>query len=77
MSQKDGRTYVGHTNNVIRRLEEHNRGKSKATKHRRPLSIFSLEQYKTMKEAKEREKWWKSGVGRKKLKEYFTMAKTM
>jgi len=72
-SLTDGRTYVGYTNDVERRLAEHNAGKSKATKHRRPFKILFVEEYKTMKEAKDKEIWWKSSSGRKKLKAYFSM----
>jgi GrpB-like predicted nucleotidyltransferase (UPF0157 family) len=31
-----------------------------------------VEQFATAKEAKKREQWWKSGAGRRKLKEYFS-----
>ena len=73
LSQKDARTYVGSSADFERRLAEHNAGKSKATMYRRPLSIFSIEEYPSSKEAKKRELWWKSGAGRRKLKEYFSM----
>lgn len=72
ISKKDGRTYVGYTKNIDRRLKEHNIGQVTATKHRRPFSVFFTEEYDTEKEAKAREAWWKSSSGRKKLKEFFT-----
>ena len=71
-SLADSRTYIGYTDNIERRLNEHNRGRSKATKHRRPFKILFTEEYRTVNEAKDRELWWKSFRGRKKLKEYFT-----
>ncbi|OGY43021.1 MAG: hypothetical protein A2729_05660 [Candidatus Buchananbacteria bacterium RIFCSPHIGHO2_01_FULL_39_14] len=36
-SQKDGKLYIGYTNNLKVRLEKHNQGKSFSTKRRGPL----------------------------------------
>ena len=71
LSEKDKRTYVGYSDDVARRLTQHNAGQVTATKHRRPLHIFHLEEFHTMKEAKVRELWWKSGSGRNELKKLF------
>jgi len=71
LSLKDKRTYIGHTNNLERRLNEHNSGKVKSTKHRRPLILFYVERFKTVAEAKKQEKYYKSGAGRRKLKTIF------
>lgn len=70
-SLKDNRTYVGYTNSFERRLNEHNSGQSKATKYRAPFKLLLKEEFESMSEAKKRELWWKSGAGRKKLREYF------
>jgi putative endonuclease len=70
-SLKDNRTYVGHTANIERRFCEHNSGRVPATKNRRPLKILKVETCGTLSEAKTRELYWKSGAGRKKLKEFF------
>ena len=71
LSLCDDRTYIGYTDNIERRLQEHNAGRSKATKHRRPFKLLFTEEFNTSKEAKHREVWWKTGAGRRKLKEYF------
>jgi len=71
-SLKDGRTYVGYSDNVSKRLKEHNAGRSKATKHRRPFRLLFTEKIETSAEAKKREIYWKSGAGRRKLKQYFS-----
>ncbi len=70
-SLKDDRTYVGYTDNVKRRLIQHNSGYVKSTKHRIPFKLLFTEEFETSKEAKKRELYWKSGAGRRKLKEYF------
>ena len=70
-SLKDKRTYVGYTQNVEERLREHNSGQNVSTKHRKPFRIIHSEKFTTAKEAKQRELYWKSGAGRRKLKECF------
>ncbi|MBI2024839.1 MAG: GIY-YIG nuclease family protein [Candidatus Harrisonbacteria bacterium] len=70
-SLKDKKTYIGHTKDVRSRLKEHNSGNVMATKHRRPLKVLFTECYDNLQEAKKRELYWKSGAGRRKLKQYF------
>ena len=77
ISKKDKRTYVGYTNNIERRLKEHNSGRVSATKNRSPFEIFYTEEFETVKEARERELWWKSSSGRRKLKELFEKQQRM
>lgn len=67
-SQKDLRTYTGYTENLEKRVFQHNKGEVEATKNRRPLKLIYLEKFITMDEAKSREKYWKSGAGSKKPK---------
>ncbi|MEK9175698.1 MAG: GIY-YIG nuclease family protein [Patescibacteria group bacterium] len=70
-SLKDTRTYIGYTQNVTKRLLEHNSGKVDATKKRKPLVLLYQESCPNIKEVKYREQFWKNGSGRRKLKEYF------
>ena len=70
-SASDGKTYAGSTNNLDRRLKQHNSGRVKSTKHRIPFKVLFIEEFATLSEARKREVWWKSGAGRDKLKEYF------
>jgi len=70
-SLKDFKTYVGSTDNFERRFEQHNSGRSKSTKNRSPFKLLFKEEFQNSAEAKKREIWWKSGAGRRKLKEYF------
>ena len=43
LSLKDGKRYTGITDDVERRLEEHNSGQVKSTKHRTPFKIIYYE----------------------------------
>ena len=70
-SLKDLRTYTGYTEDVNKRLIEHNTGKVKATRNRRPFRVLFVEDLATLQEAKKKELYWKSGSGRRKLKIYF------
>jgi putative endonuclease len=61
-------TYVGLTNNVQRRFFEHQSGKNKTTKPYRPFKIILVQECATRQEARERERYLKSGVGKEFLK---------
>ena len=70
-SLKDGKTYVGYTSDLKDRLLRHQCGHVKSTKHRRPFKVLFVEQFVTLKEAKDRELYWKSSSGRNKLRTLF------
>jgi putative endonuclease len=57
LSLKDNRSYVGSTPDIIRRLKEHNEGKCKSTKDRRPLKLIYQEEYDTSAKARVRERY--------------------
>lgn len=65
----DKSLYVGCTNNLERRLEQHNNSKRGAhyTKIRRPVILKHREEFKTLKEARRRESEIKSWRREKKL----------
>ena len=63
-------TYVGFTNNLERRISEHNSGYNVSTKSYRPYKLIYVEAVETSKEAREREKFLKSGKGREFLKAF-------
>jgi putative endonuclease len=71
LSLKDKRTYLGSTNNLSRRIYEHNSGKSKSTKNRKPLKLIYYEEFKTLSDARRREKYLKTRNGRRELKLIF------
>jgi len=65
------KSYVGITNNLKRRLSEHNSGKHFYTKRYCPWVMIYNEKYDSLKEARSREKYLKSASGRRFLKELF------
>ena len=67
-STKNGRLYTGSTNDLERRLEEHERGKTRYTRHAGPFELVYVEEYETRLEARRRERFLKSGQGREELK---------
>lgn len=71
-SLKDGRFYVGLTSNVQRRLSEHNAGRTRSTKGYSPWELFFIEEYETLSEARNREVYLKSGVGKEYIKHKWT-----
>jgi putative endonuclease len=68
-SEKDNKRYIGSTNNLQRRIAEHNRGIVRSTKYRRPLKLIYEEKLETRQEAEKREKYLKTGRGRQYITE--------
>ncbi len=54
-SKSDGKSYIGSTTDLKRRLKEHNDGDVKSTRPRRPLELLYYEAYKVEKDARLRE----------------------
>jgi len=67
-SQKDHKLYIGLTNNLSRRIEEHNLGKVLSTKGRRPLNLIYYEAFLNEKDAVRREDYFKTSKGKRTLK---------
>ena len=69
----DGTLYTGSTDNVEKRLHQHNHLKSGAryTKQRRPVKIVYTEPFKTFKEARQKEYQIKCLTRTKKLELIF------
>ena len=70
ISNDGRRTYTGCTNNLSRRLVEHNFGKVRSTKPFLPFEILLAEEFLTYQEARERERFYKTTSGRRKLKDF-------
>ena len=69
IEDENGILYKGCTNNLNRRLKEHNSGYTKTTsKMKGKLTIKYFEEVETLDEALMREKYFKSAAGRRFLK---------
>lgn len=71
LSIRDNRTYLGSTDDLVRRLKEHESGECKSTKNRRPLKLIYTEEYDTIEVARKRERYLKTRHGRRELKRIF------
>lgn len=67
-SQIDGKFYTGFTDDLKRRLSEHNTGRVASTKSRAPLEIVYYEACRCEKDAVKREKYLKTTYGHRYLK---------
>jgi putative endonuclease len=61
--------YVGSSLDVERRIGEHQRGKEPTTRAYRPFEVRVMEVFPDRIEAREREKFLKSGAGKEILRE--------
>lgn len=63
-SKKDGKLYIGFTEDLKKRFKEHNQGLVESTKPRRPLNLIFYEVFESKQDAVYREKFLKTGWGR-------------
>jgi len=69
-SKKDGTWYTGYTNDLRKRLKEHNNETNSSwTKGKGPFELIYFEAYKHPQDARSREKQLKSGPGKRYAKE--------
>jgi putative endonuclease len=75
-SNKDKHLYIGSTPDLRVRMLKHKTGRIRSTKNRRPLDLIYYEAYLLRVDVLRREKYLKSGGGRKELAKqldsYFT-----
>jgi putative endonuclease len=67
-SQSRNYIYVGLTNNLERRIFQHQTGKERTTKPYRPYTLIYYESFSSRQLARDKEKYLKSGVGKEFLK---------
>ena len=60
--------YKGHCKDMEKRLKQHNSGQTKSIRPYIPLEIIYFEEFETLKESIDREKFFKSAAGRQFLK---------
>ena len=56
--------YVGISNDPERRIQQHNKGYNKTTKPYKPFKTILIELFPNRIEARQREKYLKSGIGK-------------
>ncbi|MBN1521747.1 MAG: GIY-YIG nuclease family protein [Candidatus Aureabacteria bacterium] len=67
-SKKNGQFYIGATSNLKKRLEEHTKGLVASTKYKRPLQLIYFEACLSKNDAFRRERYLKTGMGKRYLK---------
>jgi putative endonuclease len=67
-SEVDNSWYIGYTSDIKKRIEEHNNGKTITTNKKKPYKLIYCEAALNKEDAIAREKYLKSGMGRKYLK---------
>lgn len=68
-SKKLSKRYIGSTQDFETRLQQHNKGESQFTKGGIPWMLIYREEFADVSSARKRERFLKSGVGRKWLDE--------
>lgn len=69
LNEAKTRTYSDVTDNVDKRLAEHNAGRVKSSRPYRPYKIIHIESFEKLSDAQQKEKFYKSTTGRRRLKE--------
>ncbi len=64
----DGNMYTGCTNDLRKRLSEHQSGKVNSTMDRLPIELIYYEACTAQKDAYAREKYLKTGMGKRYIK---------
>jgi putative endonuclease len=67
-SQRNGKLYKGFTDDLRRRVKEHNSGKSKFTSTNGPWELIYYQAFVSKKDAIYEESFLKSGRGRERIK---------
>ena len=66
----NGKNYTGITDNLPRRIREHNAGRAPADRSRGPFRLIYKEELADHTTARRRENYLKSGTGRRWLKQH-------
>ncbi len=67
-SLKDSLFYVGYTENLKKRINEHNLGKVTSTKNRRPFELVYYEASRNQLDALKRERYLKTTYGKRYIR---------
>ena len=69
LSETKSRTYTGVTESIEKRLKEHNSGRAKSSRPYRPYKILYTQAFRTLIEARQAERFYKSTADRRRLKQ--------
>ena len=79
MSDTDAKRYIGYSEDLRRRIAQHQAGMSRSTRHRRPLRLIYYEACLSPVDAHRRERYLKTTGGRrflaKRLRHYLAFGK--
>jgi len=67
LSKKDGNWYTGSANDLRKRFKEHSDGRVLSTRRRGPFDLIYYEACLNEQDARQREKYLKSGPGKRYL----------
>ena len=67
-NSKDNELYTGYTNDLRKRFNQHNSNEVRSTKNRGPFTLIYYEACLNEQDARSREKYLKSGMGKRYLK---------
>ncbi len=70
--QSNSRLYIGFTGDLKRRVNEHNTGRNRSTKPYLPWNLIFYEAYSNDKDAKRRERYFKTTQGRQAIRRMLT-----
>ena len=69
LSLKDQKFYIGFSEDVKKRLEDHNAGRNTSTKYRRPFELIYYEAHSSKEDALRRENYFKTTKGKSTLRQ--------
>jgi len=75
-SAKDHDFYIGSTNDLKRRMQQHQRGENTSTAKRLPLKLLYFEGHRSKEDALRREKYFKTTKGKVTLRQILKNALT-
>ncbi|MCK4904658.1 GIY-YIG nuclease family protein [bacterium] len=69
LSLKDNNFYIGFSENLKKRIKDHNSGRNTSTKIRRPLELVYYEAHLSKEDALRREEYFKTSKGKSTLRQ--------
>jgi putative endonuclease len=69
LNRSKTRTYTGVAADVDKRLKKHNDGKVPSSRPYCPYNLIHVEAFRSLKEARQKERFYKSTTGRRRLHE--------